>query len=168
MEQPLDPYFGQFYRFCQQNRIALTIVSDGYDAYIKPILVHYQLQAIPLYCNHLAQAAKGFYADFFGAAENCTCSTASCKRNVLLNNSAEDDIVVYIGDGHTDFCAASYSDIIFAKSKLAAYCNKERLPHYPFKTFFDVFRILESSIKSHSVRPRHQARMKRKVAFEAE
>jgi 2,3-diketo-5-methylthio-1-phosphopentane phosphatase len=168
IEQPIDPNFKKFVGFCKKNKFALTIVSDGYDAYIKPILEHHQLSDIPVFCNSLMQSKGIFYPKFFGAVEGCYCSTASCKRNVVLNNSSDEDISVYIGDGYTDFCGAEHSDIIFAKLKLAAYCNEKRIPHYPFKTFFDVFKILENNIKTKKNRQRHQAQMKRKDAFETE
>jgi 2-hydroxy-3-keto-5-methylthiopentenyl-1-phosphate phosphatase len=86
----------------------------------------------------------------------------------LLNNTNDDDIVVFVGDGHTDYCCAEYADIVFAKSKLAAYCNEKRIPHYPYKTFFDVMYILENCKTNGRLRHRHQAQMKRKTAFEAE
>jgi len=166
--QPLDVNFIKFVEFCKVNNIPITIVSDGYEEYIRPILSQYNLSDIAIYCNRLVKDEEGFYPAFFGAVEGCHCSTASCKRNVVLNNSEEKDIIVYIGDGYTDFCGAEHSDIVFAKSKLAAYCNEHKIPHHPYKTFFDVYRILENKIKTNNLQPRHQARMKRKLAFETE
>lgn len=164
----IDAYFIKFLDYCKENQINFTVVSDGYDAYIKPIFAAKNLNYFPVYCNFLKQNENGFYPEFFGAVESCTCSTASCKRNVVLNNSKDDDIIVYIGDGHTDFCGAEHSDIIFAKSKLAAYCNENKIPHHPFKSFFDIIRILDNSIKEKKIKQRNQALMKRKAAFEAE
>jgi len=167
-KQQIDPFFYRFVMFCKENNYNFTIVSDGYDAYIKPILDHNKLNFVPTYCNSLIKEKDMFVPNFFGAVEGCECPTASCKRNVVLNNSADEDIIVYIGDGHTDYCAAEYSDVVFAKSKLAAYCNLNRIAHHPFKNFFDIYQILNTKIKNNKLYHRSQAKMKRKSVFENE
>ena len=166
--QQIDANFNKFVEFCKELNIPITIVSDGYIEYIKPMLSKYNLDYLPVFCNKLGKDEMGYYPVFFGAVEGCYCTTASCKRNVVLNHSCDDDIVVYIGDGYTDFCGAEHSDIVFAKSKLAAYCTEHKIPHHPYKTFFDVYRILDNKIKKNNLHPRHQAKMKRKSAFESE
>ena len=172
VKQEIDAYFAKFIAFCEGNNLNFTIVSDGFDAYINPILQHHRLAHLPKYCNSLVKQSNVFEPKFYNVVIDCQCFTqcltASCKRNVVLNNSSDDDIVVYIGDGHTDFCASEHSDIIFAKSKLAAHCNKNHIPHHYFKTFFDIYRILDNKIKSNELHHRHQAKMKRKSAFEIE
>jgi len=176
-EMPIDFYFVQFLEYCNQKQFNFTVVSDGYDAYINPIFEFNKIADYPIYCNSLKKNENGFEAIFYGAVEYCyekncyeknSCTTASCKRNVVLNNSAEKDIIVYIGDGHTDFCAAEHSDIIFAKSKLATYCNENKIPHHPFKSFLDIKRILENYFNTGKLKQRNQSAMKRKSAFEAE
>ena len=168
IKQGIDAYFVKFVSFCKDNNINFTIVSDGYDAYINPILQHHQLTFLPVFCNSLIKNSNNFEPYFYGAVESCNCTTASCKRNVVINNSNDDDIIVYIGDGHTDFCGAEHSDIVFAKHLLAAYCNEKRIPHHPYKSFFDIYRILNNRIKTNNLPHRHQAKMKRKAAFEIE
>jgi len=86
----------------------------------------------------------------------------------MLVNSGPDDIIIFVGDGYSDYCAAEHADIVFAKKHLAAYCNKNRIPHYPWTSFFDVIRLLEDAEKKHNFRVRHQAFLKRKKAFEVE
>ncbi|MPN07238.1 2-hydroxy-3-keto-5-methylthiopentenyl-1-phosphate phosphatase [bioreactor metagenome] len=167
-QMELDPYFIKFLEYCNEHQFKFTVVSDGYDAYINPFFAKYNISGFPVYCNLLKKNSDGFYPDFFGAVEACKCETASCKRNVVLNNSADEDIIIYIGDGHTDYCGAEHSDIIFAKSKLAAYCNANKIPHYPFKSFFDIKQTLENCVKNKKMKIRNQALVKRKNAFEAE
>ena len=175
IKMEIDFYFKNFLEYCNQNKFPFTVVSDGYGEYINPIFEFNKISDYPIYCNSLKKNANGFEAVFYGAVgdcnyknNSCTCTTASCKRNVVLNNSAENDIIVYIGDGHTDFCAAEHSDIIFAKSKLATFCNENKIPHHPFKSFLDIKRILENTIKTGKLKQRNQAAMKRKSAFESE
>ncbi len=164
----VDPYFKSFADFCRQQDLPLTIVSDGYDAYIKPILRKMNLEYLPVRSNILNYEDSSFVPVFPGASESCDCFCASCKRNSVLNSTETDSIIVFIGDGNSDMCVAEHADIVFAKKKLAAYCTKERIPHYPYKTFFDVKKILEDVLKKKSYRPRHQAVLKRKKAFEVE
>jgi 2-hydroxy-3-keto-5-methylthiopentenyl-1-phosphate phosphatase len=45
---------------------------------------------------------------------------------------------VLVGDGRSDNCLASRADVVFAKSTLAAYCQKSRIPFHPFNSFADV------------------------------
>jgi 2-hydroxy-3-keto-5-methylthiopentenyl-1-phosphate phosphatase len=93
---------------------------------------------------------------------------ASCKRNSILSNTDDDTVVIYIGDDYSDFCGAEHSDIVFAKKNLAAYCNENKIPHYPYSNFFDILRITKDIINKKKYKFRHQARIKRKQAFEAE
>jgi len=57
---------------------------------------------------------------------------------------------------------------VFAKKNLAAYCNANKIPHHPFKNFFDVKKILNDLILKKKVKKRNIASIKRKNAFEAE
>jgi 2,3-diketo-5-methylthio-1-phosphopentane phosphatase len=164
----IDPYFKLFAEYCKISNIHLSIVSDGFAQYINPVMNKLDLDYLPVYCNDM------IFSDvitpvFSGASESCSCLCASCKRNVVINNVPEDGIIVFIGDGYSDFCAAEHSDIIFAKKSLAAYCNTNKIPHYPFKNFFDVKRIFENQILiQNKLKLRRQAELKRIKAFETE
>lgn len=167
-QQELDPYFAEFREFCRRRGIPLTIVSDGFDTYIETLLDQHSLADIPVFCNRLTFSGPSPVPFYPMASESCTCFCASCKRNALLDAAHPDSILVFVGDGRSDACAAEHADVIFAKGHLAAFCNAERLPHYPWKNFFDVKRLLENALRDHKTRPRHQAFLKRKEAFETE
>ncbi len=175
----IDQNFKSFAEFCRLNEINLTVLSDGFDTYINAIFGKYGIDWIEVFSNKLLFDGENTPVPVFPyASESCNCRVASCKRNSMLNRSGDDDILIYIGDGHSDFCAAEHADIIFAKGKLAAHCNAERLPHYPFSTFFDVKRIIVGLIDSRlphdrltinrKMKIRHQAFLKRKKAYETE
>ena len=169
MQHETDPYFKNFCEFCRSKDIPVAVLSDGFDAYIEPILKKEGLGWIPVYCNKLVFNGSGKCKPVFPyASESCECKCASCKRNSMLVNSGPGTVIVYIGDGYSDFCAASHADIVFAKKTLAAYCNENRIPHYPFSTFFDVQKILNEIIDKNKIRVRHQAFLARKKAFEIE
>jgi 2,3-diketo-5-methylthio-1-phosphopentane phosphatase len=167
-EQPADQHFRTFVDFCRHSHIPLDVVSDGFDAYIAPVLEREGAEGIQRWCNHLRETPHGFVPVFWGADESCTCFCASCKRNALLRAAHPDALVVYIGDGYSDFCAAEHADIIFAKKALAAHCNTHRIPHYPFSTFADVLAIMRTLVTKKRLKPRHQAVLRRKKAFAVE
>lgn len=168
LAEPADPYFQPFAAFCREQNIPLYIVSDGFDAYITPILEREGAAGLPRFTNRLVFGGGTPEPEFPLASESCRCFCASCKRNAVLSVSAHDSLIVFIGDGYSDFCAAEHADIVFAKGALAAHCTRNRIPHHPFHTFFDVLRLLKKLLAEGSLRPRHQARLKRKEAFETE
>lgn len=163
-----DPYFKTFADFCRKESIPLKVVSDGFDAYIKPVLENMGLGDLPVACNEMIFEDDGPIPSFPGASESCDCLCASCKRNSVLKELPEGHIIVFIGDGYSDFCAAAHADIIFAKKNLAAHCNEEKIPHHPFSNFFDVYRIFRSIIEKGKLKTRRQAELLRKKAYETE
>lgn len=164
-----DAYFTDFVSWCRTQNYSITVLSDGFDVYIRPILHKLGLEDIEYYCNKLIFTDHSNPKPIFTYAdESCSCLSASCKRNNLLRNSGEEDIIVFIGDGYSDFCAAEHADIIFAKKNLAAYCNENRLPHYPYNSFFDVKRLMKIAADKNRLKPRHQARLQRAKAYETE
>ena len=167
-EQPADEHFRGFVQFCREKNIPLTVVSDGFDVYIDTVLEREGAGELPRFCNQLLYD-NGVFTPFFpGRDESCTCFCASCKRNSVLRSVPPEALVIYIGDGYSDFCAADHADIIFAKKALAAYCNRKRLPHYPFSTFADVQTIVAQLVERRRLKYRHQATLRRKEAFETE
>jgi 2,3-diketo-5-methylthio-1-phosphopentane phosphatase len=163
-----DNYFVQFAEMCRKNNYSLKVISDGFDAYIKPVLNKLGLNDLDCYINILKKTDNGFEPEFPGATDSCNCLCASCKRNAMIAHTPTENIIVFIGDGNSDQCAAEHADIVFAKKKLAAYCNEKRIPHHPWNTFFDVMRIMNLLADKGSFRHRHQAVLARKRAFEAE
>lgn len=167
-ETPVDPYFHDFVEYLEEEDIPMVVISDGFDSYITPILKREGLDHLPVLSNKLIFNDDQVKPHFPRASESCECMCASCKRNSMLSQTADDSIIVYIGDGYSDFCGAEHSDLIFAKRNLAAYCNKHRIPHHPFKTFFDIKRILSKLINENKLKQRNVSKVKRKQAFEIE
>lgn len=166
---PIDPGIYPLLELCRAESIRFTIVSDGFDLYIERYLALNGVEGLELYANHAELDAEGrMRMTFPYAAEGCDCVSAACKRNIVLRAASPDARIVYIGDGVSDFCPAEHADIIFAKKKLAAHCNAERLPHYPFKTLSEVERQLHLLLERRRIRPRHQAVLKRKGVWEEE
>ena len=168
-EIPIDPGFGDLLDLVREEEIPFTIVSDGLDLYIRRYLELNGVTGLDIYCNHAELDEGGaMMMSFPNAAEGCECICATCKRNVVLRLAHPESRIIYIGDGVSDHCPAEHADIIFAKKNLAAYCNANRLPHYPFKTLGDVARQLRLLLSRRRIKPRHQAGLKRKGVWEGE
>lgn len=168
-EIPIDSGLASLLELARAEDIPFTIVSDGLDLYIERYLRLNGVEGLEVMANHAELDADGkLRVSFPHAAEGCDCFCAACKRNIVLRRAEPESRIIYIGDGISDYCPAEHADIIFAKRELAAYCNAHRLPHYPFKTLGDVERQLRLLLERRRIRPRHQAQLKRRSAFEAE
>lgn len=167
-EFDIDVNFPTFYNFCRNQNIELSIISDGFVNYILPVLDKIGINNTAIFANKLIIGSNTVTPHFYGASESCECMCASCKRNSVISCAPGDNVLVYIGDGHSDLCAAEHCDIIFAKSALSAYLNEKRIPHYNFSNFFDVYRIFSNLVTNGKYKIRHQAFLNRKRAFERE
>ncbi len=161
----IDPYFNKFIEFTKQKKYDVTILSDGLDYYIKKVSKREKFDDLKLFCNKLTFDKSGkLIPEFPYSDEHCTHS-ANCKRNHIINTSADDDITIYIGDGWSDTNAAEHCDYIFAKRSLLKYCEQNGLPYFPFKSFYDVHKIIDQLSKKKKVKKRHRAMLKRQEAY---
>lgn len=164
----LDPYFIKFKEFCKEKDIDLFVISDGFDIYINQVLKKNGIDNLKIFCNLLIEKEEHYQPFFPLASESCNCRSGSCKRNSMLRMLDEDTISVFIGDGLSDYCVVEYADIVFAKKKLAAYCNRKKIPHYNYSNFFDICRLLNNILLKNKMKKRNQAELLRKKAFETE
>lgn len=164
----IDPFFPDFVLFCRNYQIEFEILSDGFDFYIQSVLEKIGLEDITSHSNSVKVLNDTIVPVFPYASESCLCNAGSCKRNIALSKLREDEAMVYIGDGYSDFCVAEHSDIIFAKRVLSRYCNEKRIPHYTFENFSDVCDILAKILREGKLKFRRQAYLNRKKAFEIE
>lgn len=165
---PIDPAFGEFVEFCSSTGIPVTIVSDGFDAYVKPFLHRHGFSHLTLFVNTLEfekQGERTVIRPVFPYTDSECQRCANCKRNHLLNGAADEDVVVYIGDGYSDRCPARYADIVFAKGQLIPYCQQENITYHAFTTFADVQLTLRRLLQRNRVKQRREALHARRAAF---
>ncbi len=164
----IDTTFLNFVDYCKNNNLPLIVVSDGFDFYIRTVFRKYGLSNLKFFANSVQVASQGIEPVFTYASESCRCNAGSCKRNIILSQLAEDEALVYIGDGYSDFCMTEYSDIIFASKVLKKYCSKHRITHFPFENFSQIIEKLEDLFAKKQIRFRRKAYLERKKAFEIE
>ncbi|MEX2088720.1 MAG: MtnX-like HAD-IB family phosphatase [Bacteroidota bacterium] len=161
----LDPFFKEFVQFCRSHEIPLTILSDGLDFYVERILKANGLEDIPFFANHLdlvqVEGATRMVPSFPYTDSECV-RCGNCKRNHILTLSADDDIVVYVGDGISDRCPVRYADIVFAKKGLIKYCQEQNITYHEYRHFGDVQQRLDPILQKKRIKPRREARMARR------
>jgi len=143
--QGLDPFFPEFHRFCRERGMGLKIVSDGLDFYIEALLRRRGL-ACETYSNRvLFPAGGGIDVEFPHMNETCgRCGT--CKRSLLDRFRLEYGRILYVGDGHSDICAAQAADRVFGKSVLYEKCMQNGTPCIPYRDFGDLLPLLEKTL----------------------
>jgi 2,3-diketo-5-methylthio-1-phosphopentane phosphatase len=164
----VDPSFTTFVKFCDENRIDMIVLSDGFDYYIDRLFNKAGLTGLKYYSNKLFVHEKGILKAEYPYFDVNSPTSANCKKNHIINHSDDNDYTVYIGDGNSDKEAAQYCDFIFAKDGLARFCSMQRISFYPFKNFTDVQSKIVELIAKKNLRKRHQAQLKRKSAYMAE
>jgi len=164
----IDPSFITFVKFCDENKIEMVVLSDGFDYYIDRLFNKAGLTELKYYSNKLFVDKTGMLKAEYPYFDVDSPTSANCKRNHIINHSSDDEYTVYIGDGNSDKDAAQYCDFIFAKDGLARFCSIERISFYPFRDFNEVQNKLTELMLKKNLRKRHQAQLKRKTAYMAE
>lgn len=161
-----DPGARELFAMVERTGVPLTLVSDGMSLYIDRWLQLHGLPSPPTFCNDARLDDQGrILVDFPWAAEECSCRSAVCKRNIVLGRTPPEDRIIYIGDGMSDFCPSELADVIFATGSLAAWCNDNGLPHHSFRTLTDVLPILEKLLGGKRIRQRRRAENARNRAW---
>lgn len=161
----LDPAFKLFLDYCKTNDIEVTVLSDGMDIYIDPVLKREGLDHLRVFTNKISIDENNNLIPSFPFTDEECKDCANCKRNHVITYSADDDYSIYIGDGLSDKCAAQFCDFIFAKSSLLKYCEKNRISYFPFRNFNDVIKRVDELVNKKRLKKRHQAFLKRKEVY---
>ena len=133
----IDDYFLDFVDYVKSKNIKLTILSDGFDIFIKKVLERYDLD-IPYYANKLTYKDGKFSIDFPYYSEKCDKKAGMCKCQKVKEKN-----FCYIGDGTSDLCIASKADFLFATNNLHKYCKEKNIKHSHFTSFRNIIEVLK-------------------------
>lgn len=133
----IDDYFEEFLVLCRSKGHEIYILSDGYDFNIKTILDRYNIN-VKFFANKLLyDNGHRFMAECPYQSSSCQrCGT--CKKDLIKQLAAEGSQIIYIGDGHSDFCPAETADVVFAKDVLYRYCLGKGINAVRFSNFKDI------------------------------
>ena len=138
----LAPTFGPFVAWADANGLPMTLASDGFAIYIRPILERAGLGRLEVVTNELAFGDGRVTLRHPNAHPVCIgCGT--CKMLVAQGLRAKHGPIAFVGEGQSDRYGALYSDVVFAKDALVRICEEDSVPFLPWETFDDVRNALE-------------------------
>jgi 2,3-diketo-5-methylthio-1-phosphopentane phosphatase len=136
MQAEIGPDFQALYELAKRQGDAVAIVSDGFDAYIRPLLARANISGIPAYSNVMGFGTS-FKLDFPHHNPDCRfCGV--CKAAIALYYINRGFYTVYIGDGTSDRFPVHIAHQVFAKDALVDICEEEGIRYQPFSSFQDV------------------------------
>jgi len=159
-EIDVDPGFATLLDVCAAGQVPVHILSDGFDYCIRRILgrpdrnLIARLAGLEIVSSSLQPAAGRWRATFAHPPEPCAHGCATCKPAAMERLNAAGAVSVFVGDGMSDRYAASYADVVFAKDKLAAYCEGASIPYTPYDTLAAVAGGIERLLKAGPLLPR--------------
>jgi 2,3-diketo-5-methylthio-1-phosphopentane phosphatase len=144
----LDPGFTAFAAWCAAAGVPLTIVSDGVDHFIRRILARHGLGDLPVVANRLAGQAGARRLEQPYRRVGCAAGSGVCKCAVAKGGDGSDPLMVYIGDGRSDFCVSQRAGMLFAKGALADYAAARGQSHHVYETFNDITATLAMRLEA--------------------
>ncbi|MBR9974230.1 MAG: HAD-IB family phosphatase, partial [Bacteroidetes bacterium] len=92
----IDNSFIRFADWCERHAYPLVILSDGFDAYIEPLLRKAGVD-VTFRANRLRLTDASPVPEFPFFDPSCP-QLANCKRNHMLLDTQDEDLLVYVGD----------------------------------------------------------------------
>ncbi len=134
----IDPYFKRLLRLFKDSGIKVIILSDDFNYILKKVFAHHGIRNIKILANKLCFRGEKLFPRFPFSNKACY-RCAHCKKKNLLENSPKSSIIVYIGDGQSDACAAACADLVFAKKGLLKHLKEKRKKAILFKGLREVY-----------------------------
>ncbi|WP_277591780.1 MtnX-like HAD-IB family phosphatase [Pseudomonas chlororaphis] len=135
----IDPDFPDFVDHVIGLGASLEVVSDGIEQGIARILARHYVSLLPILANRLRQVDQhSWRIDFPYSSDACRAASGNCK----CKSTPKGKRVLVIGDGQSDMCVAASADFVFAKSRLAEYCQRNAIPHATFDSFAELPALL--------------------------
>lgn len=139
----LAPSFAPFVEWADANGLPITLASDGFAIYIRPLLEQAGLERLEVVTNELVREDGRVRLRHPNAHPVCIgCGT--CKMLVARRLREAYGPIAFVGEGQSDRYGALYSDIVFAKDALVRICEQDDVPYLPWDTFDDVRNALET------------------------
>ncbi|KTW29412.1 hypothetical protein T552_04113 [Pneumocystis carinii B80] len=150
-ELEVDPGFYNFYNFCLNSSIPFWIISSGLYPLLKASLSKFlgaeMAEHIKIISNDVEVNPEGIWKpiwrDDTPFGHDKAASIKNCIKNYSNNESKElSPVIIFIGDGVSDFSVVNSVDILFARKgfSLEKYCLEHSIPYISYETFDDVQR----------------------------
>ncbi len=127
----VDPAFPPLVADLRARGIQPCVVSDGFDAYVRPMLAAAGLADLPVQSNHL-EFRNGRIRLAFPHERPGDDPRGGWKARAVRAVQAQGLRAAYAGDGYSDLAAASCADLLFARASLAACCGARGIAYHAF------------------------------------
>jgi 2-hydroxy-3-keto-5-methylthiopentenyl-1-phosphate phosphatase len=142
-EAELDPTFPEFVAWATEHAISITLASDGFGFYVRPILEAAGFGRLEVVTNELTDDDGALELRHPSGHPECIgCGT--CKMLAAIRLRERHGPVAFVGEGQSDRYGALYSDVVFAKDALVRICKQDGVPFLTWETFDDVRDALET------------------------
>jgi 2-hydroxy-3-keto-5-methylthiopentenyl-1-phosphate phosphatase len=136
------PGFKTFVELCEKKKLRLVIVSNGLDFYIRKVLVDLNLKNVEFHAAETRFHGNRVKVRYVGP--DGTTVDDAFKEKWVSQYLSEGYQVVYIGNGTSDFPAASQSHHIFATESLLKHCQIQGVTCMPFTSFLEINRVIST------------------------
>lgn len=134
----VDPGFTRLLDACVAKALAVHVISDGFDYCIERILRRPGRPLLSsgsqIVSSRLRTDGLRWHAEFPHPLEPCSHNCATCKPAAMEGLNPGGALTIFVGDGFSDRHAAACADVVFAKDKLAVFCEQVSIPYVPFDT----------------------------------
>lgn len=132
--------FWEFYQSVQAKGFDLVIASEGLKEYILPF---FSEEAVRIIANECSEEEDGTLHLITPHSSEVCLDCGTCKKEIVLSYRDKGHFIVYIGDGESDYCAAEFADIRFARSLLAKHLELQHFEFILFEDFLDILEIVD-------------------------
>jgi 2-hydroxy-3-keto-5-methylthiopentenyl-1-phosphate phosphatase len=130
----LDPAAEGLITDLRERGAEVVVVSDGFGFYAEQVCGRL---GVPVLTNAVDWSAGRL--EFPNLDGCCPCSSCgTCKQAPIKDARRRGRTTVFVGDGISDRKAALLADALFAKGRLADWCEFSGVEHVPFDTLADV------------------------------
>jgi len=134
----LDPDADRLIAHLQAAGAEVTVVSDGFGFLAEDVCARL---GVPVLTNAVVWSTGAL--EFPNLDRCCPCSSCgTCKQAPIKDAHRRGRTTVFVGDGVSDRKAALLADVVFAKGRLAEWCEFSDVEHVPFDTLADVYNAL--------------------------
>ena len=134
----IDSYFLRLLALLKKEGIAPIILSDSFSFIIEHILRSNGIKDLAVHANTLRFDGDRLTPLFPHTNASCL-QCANCKKMHLHDKALRGKIIVYIGDGLSDVCAAQSADVVFAKEALLRHFRKTKRRCVEFRDLGDIY-----------------------------
>jgi 2,3-diketo-5-methylthio-1-phosphopentane phosphatase len=150
----IDAGFVTLLDLCAASSVPVHIVSDGFDYCIQRILnrpslrLASHLNGMRIVSSHLVNDRDRWQVSFTFPRHACVHGCATCKPAAMDTLNQDRAPAIFIGDGLSDRYAAMAADLVFAKDKLADFCEKCAIAYTPYDNLATIARDLDERFRT--------------------